>query len=82
MEINLEEFIDVKGLSAQGNQLTRDKVNQINLLDPLPYEAPEEVHADELEVIDEETLSDINTTKNSEIKNEDDTDSEGQITLF
>tara|TARA_R110002096_G_scaffold27330_1_gene83688 strand:+ start:5916 stop:8555 length:2640 start_codon:yes stop_codon:yes gene_type:complete len=82
LEINLEEFIDVKGLSAQGNQLTRDKVNQINLLDPLPYEAPEEVHADELEVIDEETLSDINTTKNSEIKNEDDTDSEGQITLF
>ena len=51
-------------------------------MDPLPYEAPEEVHADELEVIDEETLSDINTTKNSEIKNEDDTDSEGQITLF
>ena len=82
LEINLEEFIDVKGISAQGNQLTRDKVNQINLLDPLPYEAPEEVHADDLEVVDEETLSDLNITKNSDIKNEDDTDTEGQITLF
>ncbi len=87
LEINLEEFIDVKGLSAMGNQLTREKVNQINLLDPLPYEAPEEVHADDLEVIDEETLSDNKDTKDSsssdsQIKNEDDADSEGQITLF
>ena len=56
-EVNLEEFIAVKGISALGNQLTKEKINQINLLDPLPYEAPEEVHADELEVVDEETIS-------------------------
>lgn len=55
-EVNLEEFIAVKGITALGNQLTKDKVNQINLLDPLPYEAPEEIHADELEVVDEETV--------------------------
>ena len=57
MEVNLEEFISIKGINALGNQLTRDKINQINLLDPLPYEAPEEVHADDLEVVDEETVS-------------------------
>ena len=54
--VNLEEFISIKGINALGNQLTRDKVNQINLLDPLPYEAPEEVHADELEVVDVEEV--------------------------
>ena len=90
LEINLEEFIDVKGLSAQGNQLTRDKVNQINLLEPIPYEAPKEVHADELEVVDEEDLS--RTTKpnnppetlsNSDTNNSDlDSDEEGQTKLF
>ncbi len=40
-EINLEEFIAVKGIKALGNQLTTEKVNQINLLDPLPYEEQE-----------------------------------------
>lgn len=29
--INLSEFIDIKGLKAQGNQLTREKVNSISL---------------------------------------------------
>jgi topoisomerase-4 subunit A len=51
--VNLEEFIAIKGISALGNQLTKDKVNQINLLDPLPYEAPEEIHAEDIEVEDE-----------------------------
>jgi topoisomerase-4 subunit A len=40
--VNLEEFIDVKGLKAQGNQLTREKVNTINLLDPIPFEKENE----------------------------------------
>jgi topoisomerase-4 subunit A len=55
--IDVEQFIDVKGISAQGNQLSRLKVNQIDLSEPLPYEAPEEVHADELEVVDEEVIT-------------------------
>ncbi|MFV8225921.1 DNA gyrase/topoisomerase IV subunit A [Christiangramia aquimixticola] len=37
-EINLEEFIAIKGIKALGNQLTSEKVNQINLLDPISYE--------------------------------------------
>ncbi len=39
-EINVEEFIAVKGLKAKGNQLTRETVNTIDLLDPIPYEPP------------------------------------------
>jgi topoisomerase-4 subunit A len=36
--INIEEFIAVKGIKAQGNQLTSENVKQIDILDPLPYE--------------------------------------------
>ena len=36
--INLAEFIAVKGIKALGNQLTSDKLRQVNLLEPLPYE--------------------------------------------
>ncbi|ARV08611.1 DNA topoisomerase IV [Winogradskyella sp. PC-19] len=69
MEVNLEEFIAVKGISALGNQLTKDKINQINLLESLPFEAPEEVHADELEVVDEEQITaDANETSEAEVK--------------
>ena len=87
MEINLEEFITIKGISALGNQLTKDKVNQVNLLESLPYEAPEEVHADDLEVVDEKEVStetkskSSNTDSDSENSNLD-SDDEGQITLF
>lgn len=53
LEINFEEFIDIKGISAMGNQLTKDKVKQIDLVESLPYDEPEEVPADEIEVVDE-----------------------------
>ena len=56
-EVNLEEFISVKGITALGNQLTKDKVNAINLLDPIPFEAPEEVSAEAVEVIEEEVVT-------------------------
>jgi topoisomerase-4 subunit A len=58
LTVNLEEFIAVKGIKALGNQLTTDKIKQINLLEPLPFEAPEEIAAEEMEVIDSENLSD------------------------
>ena len=64
LEVNLEEFISVKGISALGNQLTKEKVNQINLLDPLPYEVPEEMAAQDIEVIDED---DVSEDKSSEV---------------
>ena len=44
--INLEEFIAVKGIKAQGNQLTSYKLRQIVTLESLPYEEPEEIIED------------------------------------
>ncbi|WP_456866867.1 DNA gyrase/topoisomerase IV subunit A [Galbibacter sp. BG1] len=57
LEVDIEEFIAVKGINAIGNQLTKDKVNQINLLEPLPFEEPEELQPEEMEVNDEEDVS-------------------------
>ncbi|MDV6167333.1 DNA gyrase/topoisomerase IV subunit A [Flavobacterium sp. DG1-102-2] len=45
--VDIESFIAVKGIKALGNQLTADKVKQISLLEPLPYDPPvEEVPED------------------------------------
>ncbi|QQY81953.1 DNA gyrase/topoisomerase IV subunit A [Tamlana sp. s12] len=66
LEVNLEEFIAIKGISALGNQLTKDKVNQVNLMEPLPFEGPEEVHADDLEVVDETEVSDSENSKDDD----------------
>ncbi|MBR9757228.1 MAG: DNA gyrase/topoisomerase IV subunit A [Algicola sp.] len=88
LEVNLEEFISIKGINAIGNQLTRDKVNQINLLDPLPYEAPEETPADDIDVVDEEEVvtpkENPNNTleKASQDDDEAENDEEGQTRLF
>lgn len=60
--INLEEFISIKGITAQGNQLTKDKVNAIHVLESIPYEAPEEIPAEDLEVIEEENMSHSKTS--------------------
>ena len=70
--IDLEQFISVKGIKALGNQLTADKIKQINLLESLPYEEPEEIAPEEMEVSEESNLSlDIQTEFNED----------GQITL-
>ena len=82
IEINLEEFISIKGITALGNQLTKDKINQVNLLDPLPYDAPEEVHAEDLEVIDETDVSAETSENDIKSPKDDDSDDKGQATLF
>ena len=69
--IDLEAFIAVKGIKAIGNQLTGDKLKQVNLLEPLPYEPPVEEIPEEMEVLGEIDLSD------DDIQLDDD----GQITL-
>lgn len=71
--VDLENFIAVKGIKALGNQLTADKVKQISLLDPLPYEEPEEVVPEDLEVKDSIDITDDSTTITL--------DEDGQITL-
>ena len=81
--VNFEEFISVKGIKAIGNQLTKDKIKQINLLDSLPYESPIE---NTVEVIEEEEIRPEPTeNSNPSIKNnEDDLDAsqDGQTALF
>ncbi|MEC7263345.1 MAG: DNA gyrase/topoisomerase IV subunit A [Bacteroidota bacterium] len=58
LQVNVEDFIAVKGIKALGNQLTAEKIKVINVLDPLPYEEPEEVKAEDIEVVDEESIED------------------------
>ena len=58
--LNFEEFISVKGIKAQGNQLTSDKIKMINLLESLPYEdliEQEETPKDFIDTVDENSLT-------------------------
>ena len=50
---NIEELISIKGIKAQGNQLSSNKIKNINLLDPIPFTPPEKIPVMELEVNDE-----------------------------
>ena len=59
LKVNFEEFIAVKGIKAFGNQLTIEKIKQVNLLEPLPFEEPKEEIIEDIEVIDEEIVDDI-----------------------
>ncbi|MBU3681306.1 MAG: DNA gyrase/topoisomerase IV subunit A [Flavobacterium sp.] len=72
--VDIEGFIAVKGFKALGNQLTTDKIKQVNVLEPLPYEPPvEEVP----EPMEHET-TDLSNEVNEDIQ----LDEDGQITLF
>ena len=67
-EIDIEQFIGLKGVSALGNQLTKLKVNQIDLIESLAYDAPAQLNADEIDVVEEDVL--IQSEKKSEVINE------------
>ena len=79
-EVNLEEFIAVKGIKALGNQLTTEKIKQVNLLESLPYDEPEDEKIEEVEVVDEEVVEDklpldiptIEKSSTLELPNKDD----------
>lgn len=68
LTVDLEQFITIKGIKALGNQLTADKVKQIDHLESLPYE--EEVEEEEVISYDLENLPDVNI------------DEDGQSSLF
>lgn len=72
IEVDFEDFIAVKGIKALGNQLTTDKIKQVNLLDSLPYDEPQ---VEDMEIIDEEEID-------NEMNNEEDEGEAGQTTLF
>ncbi|SHG33011.1 DNA gyrase/topoisomerase IV subunit A [Flagellimonas flava] len=75
-QVNIEDFISVKGIKATGNQLTAEKVKNINALESLPFEEPKEPSPEEIEVVDEEPIE----SDNNEIKTKD--DGSDQPTLF
>ncbi|WP_350291783.1 DNA gyrase/topoisomerase IV subunit A [uncultured Croceitalea sp.] len=74
-KVDVEDFIAVKGIKALGNQLTAEKVKNVNSLDSLPYEEPEVQSPNDIEVIEEENVENENTTKKEG-------DDESQTTLF
>lgn len=76
LEVNVEEFISIKGIKALGNQLTPEKVKNINVMEPLPFEEPEEMRTEDIEVVDEESIDD----PNDDIETNNDTSD--QTTLF
>jgi len=60
--LNFEEFISVKGIKAQGNQLTSDKIKLVNLLESLPADDLIEVEEDDankefVDTVDEKSLT-------------------------
>ena len=86
-EVNFEEFIAIKGIKAQGNQLTADKIKQVNLLASLPYDEPEDLEVEEVEVVEEEVIKHSETIqetddKKTPPKEDENTSEDGQITLF
>ncbi len=71
-EVALEEFIAVKGMKAIGNRLTPYKVKNIDLLEPLPYEEPEnDENGDEDEMNDSENEENNGVTVEEEANNVD-----------
>jgi topoisomerase-4 subunit A len=72
LTVDIESFIAVKGFKALGNQLTTDKLKQVNLLESLPYEAPEEIVPEEVEVQGETNADDTDIQL----------DEDGQVVLF
>ena len=54
--IDIENFISIKGIKALGNQFITEKVKNINLLDPLPFEPAVPEKPEDIEVVDEEAI--------------------------
>ncbi len=81
IELNFEDFIAIKGIKALGNQLTTDKIKQINLLESLTYEEPE---INDVDLVEEEVIASENEeetpTKKTDTKGSKKDD--GQIDLF
>ncbi len=56
LHVDVEDFIAVKGFKALGNQLTTDKLRQVNLLEPLPYEEPVEEVPEKPEISEDDPV--------------------------
>ena len=66
--IVFEEFISVKGIKAQGNQLTPHKVKQVNILEPIEFIPSIEKSTNEIEeVIIEDVVNDENESSSPQV---------------
>jgi topoisomerase-4 subunit A len=91
-EVNIADFIEVKGMKAQGNQLTKLKVKEIVLTHEIEGEEPwpEDVQVegpdtdDDTDVAIDTEEGEDGTTIEWDLtkKPEDEEDEDGQITLF
>ncbi len=79
--IELDDFIDVKGMKAQGNQITKLKVKEILLEHPIEGDEPwpEEVINEESENVD---VSELESEEGGSTTVEWDMDNEDQSKLF
>ena len=57
LKIVFDEFISVKGIRAQGNQLSSHKIKQVNSMSPIDYVPPIEIPHDEVEVVNDEEIN-------------------------
>ncbi|MFM1877459.1 MAG: hypothetical protein RLZZ241_325 [Bacteroidota bacterium] len=79
--IDLEQFIAVKGIGALGNQVSKEKVLEIKILEPLPFEEPPEIEVEEIEVVEEDEL--MHESENNDVPDASDKPKDsGQGTLF
>ncbi|WP_282132413.1 DNA gyrase/topoisomerase IV subunit A [Cellulophaga baltica] len=84
--IDVEDFIAVKGIKALGNQVTADKIKNVDALEPLEYSSPEVPEEKESKVVDGNSEEGQTDSDAQVSKSNDDTDKEGdsnsQATLF
>ena len=71
-KIIFEDFISVKGIKAQGNQLTSHKVKQVNSLESIQYSPTINISVDEIEVVNDVEV----------LNKDDDSSTQTQTTLF
>jgi len=71
-KVIMEDFIAIKGIKALGNQFHNGKLKQVNWLTSLPYEVAKPAEAEDIDVVDEETI------KGTEENNQED-DSRNQL---
>jgi len=71
-KIIFEDFISVKGIKAQGNQLTSYKVKQVNSLESIQYSPTIDIPVDEIEVVNDAGV----------VNKDDDSSTQTQATLF
>lgn len=91
-DIDLADFIDIKGMKAQGNQLTKLKVKEV-ILSPVSEEDenwPEDVQktmesnesSDASETSEDDNTVEWDLNTDSDDKDEPDLDEDGQVKLF